>query len=127
MKTVSERLEQIKDLYLNELLTNLDRRFPQDNVDTLTRLNNVLNPVELKSVSPADLGTYGGDDLAETFGDRFGFDKDNNDYPDFARLMQMSQSHNSTVPYHTIHHSEQQCAHFCSEWLIVRYEVGFVK
>ena len=144
MKTVSERPEQMKDLYLNELLTNLDRRFPKDSVDTFTRLNNVFNPVELKSVSLPDLGTYGGDDLAalaKTLGDRFGFDKDRdsahfamykhfvrvfpdvdlsvfvkqllttykNDYPDFARLMQISQSHNSTVPYHDTSFRTEMC------------------
>ena len=29
--------------------------------------------------------------------------------------------HNATVSYPTMHHSEQKCAHFCSEWCIVRY------
>ena len=30
----------------------------------------------------------------------------------------------SPVPYPTIHHSEQKCAHFCSEWCIVGYETS---
>ena len=29
--------------------------------------------------------------------------------------------HNALVPYSTIHHSEQKCTHFCSEWCAVRY------
>ena len=31
------------------------------------------------------------------------------------------QSHNAPVQYPTMHHSEQKCAHFCSEWWIVGY------
>ena len=31
------------------------------------------------------------------------------------------KSHNAPVPYLTMLHSEQKCAHFCSEWSIVRY------
>ena len=31
------------------------------------------------------------------------------------------KSHNAFVPYPTIHHSEQKCAHFCSERYIVGY------
>ena len=34
------------------------------------------------------------------------------------------KSHNAPVPYPTMHHSEQKCAHFCSEWCIVGYETG---
>ena len=34
------------------------------------------------------------------------------------------KSHNAHVPYFTRHHSEQKCAHFCSEWCIVRYGTG---
>ena len=34
------------------------------------------------------------------------------------------KSHNAPVPYPTIHHSEQKCAHFCSEWFIVGYGTG---
>ena len=34
------------------------------------------------------------------------------------------KSHNSPVPYPTMHHSEQKCAHFCSEWCIVGYGTG---
>ena len=33
-------------------------------------------------------------------------------------------SHNAPVSYPTIHHSEQKCAHFCSEWCIVGYGTG---
>ena len=32
------------------------------------------------------------------------------------------KSHNVSVPYPTIHHSEQKCTHFCSEWCIAGYE-----
>ena len=31
----------------------------------------------------------------------------------------ISKYHNVPVPYPTMHHSEQKCAHFCSEWCIV--------
>ena len=31
------------------------------------------------------------------------------------------KSHNVPVPYFTIYHSEQQCAHFCCEWGIIGY------
>ena len=37
------------------------------------------------------------------------------------------QSHKfrkSPVPYPTRYHSEQRCAHFCSEWCIVEYGTG---
>ena len=37
---------------------------------------------------------------------------------------QSHKSHNAPVPYHTMHHSEQECAHFCSEWCIVGYRTG---
>ena len=34
------------------------------------------------------------------------------------------KSQNALVPYPTIHHSEQKCVHFCSEWCIVGYGTG---
>ena len=34
---------------------------------------------------------------------------------------QSHKSHNQPLPYHTMHHSEQKCVHFCSEWCIVGY------
>ena len=37
---------------------------------------------------------------------------------------QIHKSHNTPVPYPTMHHSEQKCAHFCSEWCIVGYGTG---
>ena len=37
---------------------------------------------------------------------------------------QSHKSHNVSVPYPTIHHSEQKCAHFCSEWCIVGYGIS---
>ena len=43
------------------------------------------------------------------------------------RLFAMHHSHkfnNTPVPNPTIHHSEQKCAHFCSEWCIVWYGTG---
>ena len=32
--------------------------------------------------------------------------------------------HNAPVPYPTMHHSDQKCAHFCPEWWIVGYGTG---
>ena len=37
---------------------------------------------------------------------------------------QIHKSHNAPVPYPTMQHSEQKCAHFCSEWCIVGYGTG---
>ena len=34
------------------------------------------------------------------------------------------KSHNASVPCPTMHHSEQKCTHFCSEWCIVGYGTG---
>ena len=34
------------------------------------------------------------------------------------------KSQNATVPYPTMLHSEQKCAHFCSEWSIAGYGTG---
>ena len=34
------------------------------------------------------------------------------------------KSTNAPVPYRTMLHSEQKCAHFCSEWSIVGYGTG---
>ena len=42
-------------------------------------------------------------------------------------LILIDKSHKSRdvlVPYPTIHHSEQKCAHFCCEWCIVGYWTG---
>ena len=36
-------------------------------------------------------------------------------------INQFHKFHNAPVPYPTMLHSEQQCAHFCSEWSIVGY------
>ena len=36
----------------------------------------------------------------------------------------MHKSHNAPMPYPTMLHSEQKCAHFCSEWSIVGYGTG---
>ena len=35
------------------------------------------------------------------------------------RIAEIHKYHNAPVPYPTMHHSEQKCAHFCSEWCIV--------
>ena len=35
---------------------------------------------------------------------------------------QSHKSHIASVSYPTMHHSEQKCGHFCSEWCIVGYE-----
>ena len=37
---------------------------------------------------------------------------------------QFHKSQNAPVPYPTMLHSEQKCAHFCSEWSIVGYGNG---
>ena len=34
------------------------------------------------------------------------------------------KSYNAPVPYPTVHHSEQKCTHFCSEWCTVGYGTG---
>ena len=39
-------------------------------------------------------------------------------------LNQSHKSHNAPVPCPIIHHSEQKCVHFCSEWCIVGYGTG---
>ena len=36
----------------------------------------------------------------------------------------VSQIPQCTYPLSTIHHSEQKCAHFCSEWCVVGYGIG---
>ena len=36
----------------------------------------------------------------------------------------INKSQNAPVPYPTMLHSEQRCAHFCSEWSIVGYGTG---
>ena len=41
-----------------------------------------------------------------------------------VRIEQFHKSHNAPVPYPTMLHSEQKCAHFCSEWGIVWYGTG---
>ena len=44
---------------------------------------------------------------------------------DAFQIMDLSyKSHNAPVPYPTMHHSEQKCEHFCSEWRIVGHETG---
>ena len=35
---------------------------------------------------------------------------------------QFYKSHDASVPYLTMHHSEQKYAHFCSDWFIVGHE-----
>ena len=37
---------------------------------------------------------------------------------------QFHKSQNAPVPYPTVHHSEQKCAHFCSVWSIMGYGKG---
>ena len=44
--------------------------------------------------------------------------------PSSVAIDQFHKSQNAPVPYPTILHSEQKCAHFCSEWSIVRYGTG---
>ena len=34
------------------------------------------------------------------------------------------KSHNAPAPYPTMHHSDQRCADFCSEWCILVYGTG---
>ena len=40
------------------------------------------------------------------------------------RIDLIHKSQNAPVPYTTMLHSEQKCAHFCSEWSIVGYGTG---
>ena len=42
----------------------------------------------------------------------------------FVPDVPIDPSYNASVPYPTIHHSEQKYVHFCSEWCIVRYGTG---
>ena len=42
----------------------------------------------------------------------------------FWPIDQFNKSHNAPAIYPTIHHSEQKCAHFCSEWRFVGYGTG---
>ena len=42
----------------------------------------------------------------------------------FFLIDEFHKSQNAPVPYPTMLHSEQKCAHFCSEWSIVRYGTG---
>ena len=39
-------------------------------------------------------------------------------------INQSYKSYNAPVAYPTMHHSEQKCSHFCSEWCIVGYGTG---
>ena len=43
---------------------------------------------------------------------------------EFRPIDQFHKSQNAPVLYPTILHSEQKCAHFCSEWSIVGYGTG---
>ena len=42
----------------------------------------------------------------------------------FVAIDQFHKFQNAPVPYPTMLHSEQKCAHFCSEWSIVGYGTG---
>ena len=49
------------------------------------------------------------------------------DYIIWKNMNEIDQSHKShiaPIPYLKIHHSEQKCAHFCSEWCIVGYGIS---
>ena len=37
---------------------------------------------------------------------------------------QIHKSHNASLSYPTMHHSEQKCTHFCYDWCIVVYGTG---
>ena len=41
-----------------------------------------------------------------------------------AAIYQSHKPHNAPVTHPATHHSEQKCAHFCSEWYILGYESG---
>ena len=45
-------------------------------------------------------------------------------YTLYAWIDLIHKSQNATVPYPSMLHSEQKCAHFCSEWGIVGYGKG---
>ena len=68
-------------------------------------INVIRDPIE-RAISHFYYKLYGGE---------------NDDHPRPTRkpvgIHQPHKSHNAFVPYLTIHHSEQKCAHFCSECL----------
>ena len=45
-------------------------------------------------------------------------------YPYMVTMDQFHKSQNAPVPYPRMLHSEQKCAHFCSEWSILGYGTG---
>jgi hypothetical protein len=68
-------VENTRQLFLNELLLNLERRFPEDDMAILLSLNNILNPQKIKNI--ADVANHGLRDLqaiSEKFDGVAGFD-----------------------------------------------------
>ena len=53
------KCENAKSLFISELLANLERRFPDDRMSQIGKLNTLLNPRKMKSVAPGDVTQYG--------------------------------------------------------------------
>ena len=49
---------------------------------------------------------------------------ENTTHVHYSQIDLIHRSYNAPVPYLTMHHSEQKCAHFFSEWCIVRCRIG---
>ena len=45
-------------------------------------------------------------------------------WPKQSQIEQFHKSQNAPVPYPTMLHSEQKCAHLCFGWIIVKYGTG---
>ena len=45
-------------------------------------------------------------------------------FDNVRNIDQFHKSQNASIPYPTMLHSEQKCAHFCTEWSIVGYGTG---
>ena len=57
--TMQERFINNKRLFLNELLQNLERRFPEDGMKLLSNLISILNPIKVRQIQNAEVPAYG--------------------------------------------------------------------
>ena len=62
---MDNRCERAKSQFLNELLANLDRRFPDESMSQIGKLNTLLNPRKLKAIPVGDVAQYGLKELEE--------------------------------------------------------------
>ena len=62
-ETMLTRCEDKKNLLVNDLLANLERRFPDDGMALLNQMYSILNPTTLRRVDVADLVAHGLDEL----------------------------------------------------------------